>query len=150
MKRIILLLLLLPGSVHADTKTVLTFLGLSNHTLPGATSGDEPIIELAPGLEVPAYNEKNIGFAIGQYRKNTWWKIGRYKNSFFKYSNFLWSGVGVNFYKYQAGMLLGAVDGYPDKGPQGIAGIYVRSGAITVTGAPGIYFLTFDVAEFDL
>ena len=150
MKWIILLLAIVAPTSQAETKTVITFLGLSNHTVEGVTSGDEPVIELAPGLEVPAYNEENIGLAFGQYRKNTWWKIGRYKNSFFKYSNFLWSGVGVNFYKYQAGMLLIMVDGYPDKGVQGSGGLYVRSGAIMVSGAPGVYFLTFDVAEFEL
>lgn len=147
MKWIILLLIMMAPAVHADTRTVLTALGLSNHTAPGVTSGDEPIIELAPGLEVPAYNEKNVGLAIGWHRPNTWVMLGRYKNSFFGYSRFLWSGVGVNVGDYQLGMLGGFVDGYEDK-IQGVLGAYVRSGGIMLAGGDDLWFLTFDVVEW--
>lgn len=147
MKWIIIIFALIAPTTKAETKTVLTLLGLSNHTKPGVTSGDQPVIELQPGLEVPAYNEKNMGLAIGWRRPNTWVMVGRYKNSFFGYSRFLWSGVGVNVGGYQFGIFAGAVDGYQDH-PQGMGGLYARSGGMTLAGGKELWFLTFDALEW--
>lgn len=125
------------------------FISYSNHMAPGATSADEPIIELAPGVNMHAYNEKNWGIMIEISHPNTFVQIGRYRNSFFKYSNFLTSGVGVNIWKYQAGMCAGFVNGYTEN-VEGLACLYIKGGPIHIMYAKEFYNLQFLTAQWEI
>ncbi len=131
-----------------------TFLGLyvisySNHMTPGATSADEPIIELIPGINRPAYNEKNWGIMVEIAHPNTFVQAGRYRNSFFRYSNFLISGVGVNLWKYQTGACAGFVDGYTEN-VEAIVCLYVKGGPIHIMYAKDFYNLQFLAAQWEI
>ena len=108
---------------------------VTNHTEPGVTAAREPIVELAPGVEVPAYNERNIGFAIGMTRKNTWWMFGSYHNSFWGYSRIFLSGVGVRAGPYLIGIAAGFVDGYSDR-VEGTGAMFITTDSITILVVP--------------
>lgn len=124
------------------------FISYSNHMTPGATSADEPFVELAPGVNMPAYNEKNWGIMIEISRPNTFVSAGRYRNSFFNYSNIFLSGVGVNIWKYQTGLCAGFVDGYTEN-IEGLMCLYIKGGPIHIMYAKEFYNLQFLTAHWE-
>jgi hypothetical protein len=142
------LLLILSMPVKATTLDV-HLMGVTNHTEPGVTAADEPEVDVAPGLTVPAYNERNWGIAIGMSRKNTWWMFGSYKNSFWTRSRLFLSGVGVNVGPYLIGLSAGFVDGYDDK-VEAAGFAFIKTDTITVLVAPEGYHLMATLYSWDM
>jgi len=126
--------MLMSMPVQAATWDV-TLLGWSNHL------GE--VVEISPGIKVqPAYNEKNYGLAIGQSYENGYWMIGRYKNSFYKYSNLVLGSVGINVGEYLIGPALGGADGYEEEALP-LGGLSIRTGGSTVLYHPKLWVLMY-------
>lgn len=112
-------------------------MGATNHTEAGATAAREPTVELAPGVEVPAYNEQNWGLAIGMTRKNTWWMLGKYRNSFWEDSYILLSGVGIRAGPYLFGVAVGFWSGYSER-VEATGAFFITTDTFTVLSVPKV------------